>query len=57
MNKHRREAVIRFRRFNREKEPSDWFRAKLMLCFPWYNEETDSLGGSSSYEKNYRTLK
>ena len=48
MNKRRREAVIRFRRFNREKEPSNWFRAKLLLYFPWYNEEADLLGGCSS---------
>ena len=56
MNKRRHEAVIRFRKFNREKEPSNWFRAKLMLYFPWYSEEADLLGGCSSYEEHYRRV-
>ena len=55
MNKHRHEAVIRFRRYNREKDPNNWFRAQLMLYFPWFNEEADLLGGCSSYEEHYRT--
>ena len=28
MNKHKREAVIRFRRYNKDAEPSNWYRAK-----------------------------
>ena len=56
MNKRRYEAVIRFRRFNREKELSNWFRAKLMLYFPWYSEEADLLSGCSSYEEHYRRV-
>ena len=31
MNKRKREAVIRFRRYNKDAEPSNWYRAKLML--------------------------
>ena len=38
MNKRKREAVIRFRRYNKDAEPSSWFRAKLMLYYPWYDE-------------------
>ena len=53
MNKHKREAVIRFRRYNKDAEPSNWFRAKLMLYLPWYNEDTDLLGGYSTYEEHY----
>ena len=53
MSKRRREAVIRFRTFSRETEPTNWFRANLMLYFPWYNEETDLLSGCSSYEEHY----
>ena len=29
----------------REAEPSNWYRAKLMLHYPWYDEEADLLGG------------
>ena len=31
MNKRKQEAVIRFYRYNKEAEPSNWYRAKLML--------------------------
>ena len=51
MNKRRVEAVIRFRKYNKE---SNWYRAKLMLYYPWYNEQTDLLGGYSSYAEHYR---
>ena len=37
MNKRRVEAVIRFRKYNKESEPTNWYRAKLMLYYPWYN--------------------
>ena len=53
MNKRKREAVIRFRRYNKDAEPSNWFRAKLMLYLPWYDEDTDLLGGCSTYEEHY----
>ena len=54
MNKRRVEAVIRFRKYNKESEPSNWYRAKVMLYYPWYNEQTDLLGGYSNYEEHYR---
>ena len=54
MNKRKREAVIRFRRYNKDAEPSNWYRSKLMLYFPWYNEDTDLLGGYATYEEHYR---
>ena len=53
MNKRKREAVIRFRRYNKDTDPSNWYRAKLMLYFPWYNEDTDLLGGYATYEEHY----
>jgi hypothetical protein len=46
--------VIRFRRYNKDAEPSNWYRAKLMLYYPWYNEQADLLGGYSTYEEYYR---
>ena len=45
MNKRRREAIIRFRRYNKDAEPSNWYRAKLMLYYPWYDEHADLLDG------------
>ena len=40
MYKRRKEAIIRFHRFNREKEASVVYRSKLMLYLPWRNENT-----------------
>ena len=54
MNKRKREAVIRFRWYNKDAEPSNWYRAKLMLYYPWYDEQADLLGGYSTYEEHYR---
>ena len=53
MNKRRKEAVIRFMRYNKDAQPTNWYRAKLMLYFPWYNEDTDLLGGHSTYQEHY----
>ena len=53
MYKRRREAVIRFTRFNKDKEPSNYYRAKLMLYYPWRNEDIDILGNYETYEEHY----
>ena len=39
MNKRKQEAVVRFRKYNKETDLSNWYRAKLMLYYPWYNEK------------------
>ena len=54
MNRRKREAVIRFHKYNKNAEPSNWYRAKLMLYYPWYNEDTDLLGGYETYEQHYQ---
>ena len=53
MKLRKREAIIRFRKYNREAEPTNWYRAKLMLYFPWYNEQSDLLGGYSTYQEHF----
>ena len=57
MNRRRKEAVIRFRSFNKDSDSTNWFRAKLMLYLPWYNESTDLLSGFSTYEEHYNHVK
>ena len=48
-----REAIIRFHRFNQEKEPSKVYRSKIMLYVPWRDESSDLLGDfRSHYEDN-----
>ena len=51
MNRRRREAVIRFSRYNKDAEPSKWYQAKLMLYYPWYDEHVDCY---STYEEHYQ---
>ena len=57
MNQRKRNAVIRFRSYNKDADPSNWYRAKLMLYMPWYNETNDLLGGCSTYEEHYNRVK
>ena len=54
MNKRKQQAVIRFRKYNKDTDPSNWYRAKLMLYYPWFDEQADLLGGYPSYEAHYR---
>ena len=54
MSKRKQQAVIRFRKHNRDTEPTNWYRAKLMLYYPWFDEQSDLLGGYPSYEAHYR---
>ena len=53
MYKRKREAVIRFHRFNQEKEPSKVYRLKIMLYVPWRNESSDLLGGYMNFRSHY----
>ena len=34
MNKRKQQAVIRFRKYSKDTDPSNWYRAKLMLYYP-----------------------
>ena len=51
MNKKKQESVIRFRKYNKETDLSNWYREKLMLYCPWFDEQADLLGG---YPTHYR---
>jgi len=53
VNQRKHEAVIRFWSFNKDNDRSNWFRAKLMLYLPWYNESADLLGSYATYEDHY----
>ena len=56
MNKRKQEAVIRFRKYNKQTDPTNWYRAKLMPYYPWFDEHRDLLGGYPSYEAHYRRV-
>ena len=53
MNKRKKSAVIRFRKYSKETDLSNWYRAKLMLYYPWFDEQADLLGGYETYEQHY----
>ena len=53
MHKRTREAIIRFHKPNKEKNPQDFFRMKLMLYLPWRNETSYLLGGYQDYYSYY----
>ena len=57
MNERRQQAVIRFRKYNKDSDVSNWYRAKLMLYYPWYDEENDLLGGCASYAEHYELVR
>ena len=54
MSKRKQQAVIRFRKYNKDTDSSNWYRAKLMLYYPWFDEQANLLGGYPSYEAHYR---
>ena len=49
--------VIRYVRYNKKKDPENYFREKLMLFMPWRNEAKDLLGTFGTYEAHYNSLK
>ena len=57
MHERNKPAVIRFRKYNKDSDASNWYRAKLMLYFPWYDEDIDLSGGYSSYAEHYDHVK
>ena len=57
MYKRRRKAIIRFHRFNQEKEPSKVYRSKIMLYLPWRDENSDLLGGYMDFRSHYEDKK
>ena len=57
MHERKKPAVIRFRKYNKDANARSWYRAKLMLHHPWYDESVDLLGGFSSYAEHYNHVK
>ena len=53
MVKCKTEAVIRFFKYSKDSDPSNYYRSRLMLYYPWYIEASNLLGGDKSYEEHY----
>ena len=53
MVKRKTEAMIRFFKYSKDSNPSNYYRSRLMLYYPWYMKASDLLGGYESYEEHY----
>ena len=49
--------VIRYVRYNKKKDPENYFREKLMLFMPWRNEAKDLLSTFDTYKAHYDSMK
>ena len=56
MNKRKQAAVIRFTKYSKRTDPTNWYRAQLMLYYPWYDEQIDLLGGYETFQQHYNPL-
>ena len=44
-------------RFKKEANASNWYIAKLMSYYPWFDESNYLLGGFSSFSEHYEHVK
>ena len=49
--------IIRYVNYNRDRDPENYFRERLMLFYPWKNENTDLKGRFKSFENSYNAKK
>ena len=48
--------IIRYVRYNRKRDPENYFREQLMLFVPWRNEQKDLIGSFATYEARYNSV-
>ena len=48
--------IIRYVKYNKKKDPENYFREQLMLFIPWRNEQKDLLGSFDTYEAHYNSV-
>ena len=48
--------IIRYVKYNKKKDPENYFREQLMLFVPWRNEQKDLLGSFDTYEARYNSV-
>ena len=48
--------IIRYVKYNKKKDPENYFREQLMLFVPWQNEQNDLLGSFDTYEAHYNSV-
>ena len=53
MYHRKQEAIIRFHKFNKQKEREKYYRSKIMLYVPWRQEDSDILAGHPTFESHF----
>ena len=48
--------IIRYVKYNKTKDPENYFREQLMLFVPWRNEQKDLLGSFDTFEAHYNSV-
>ena len=48
--------IIRYVKYNKKKDPENYFREQLMLFVPWRNEQKDLIGSFDTYEAHYESV-
>ena len=54
--KRKRAKIVRSVRFNKEKDPENYYREQLMLYTPWRNEQKDLIKDCQTYQERYQHL-
>ena len=54
--KRKRAKIVRSVRFNKEKDPENYYREQLMLYTPWRNEQKDLINDCQTYQERYQQL-
>ena len=48
--------IIRYVKYNKKRDPENYFREQLMLFVPWRNEQKDLIGSFGTYEAHYNSV-
>ena len=54
--KRKRAKIVRSVRFNKEKDPENYYREQLMLYTPWRNEQKDLIKECQTYQERYQQV-
>ena len=51
--RRKEDRIIHYVNYSKKKDPENHYHERLMLFFPWRNEETDVKGSFDSYQEKY----
>ena len=57
IKRRKKSKIIRYVRFNKKSDEENHCREKILLFFPWRDEEKDLMGNFSTYKQHYESMK